>query len=31
LLPPIDTVDRTSDDDIDRLIAEARDVIAAAL
>jgi len=31
VLPPIDTVDRTSDDDIDRLIAEARDVIAAAL
>jgi len=31
LLPPIDTVGRTSDEDIDRLIAESRDVIAAAL
>jgi 1-acyl-sn-glycerol-3-phosphate acyltransferase len=31
LLPPIDSVNRTSDEDIDRLIAETRDVIAAEL
>ena len=31
LMPPIDTVDRTSDDDIDQLIAETRQLIAAEL
>jgi 1-acyl-sn-glycerol-3-phosphate acyltransferase len=31
LLPPIDTVNHTSDEDIDRLIAETRNLIAAEL
>ena len=31
LLPPIDSVDRTSDEDLDRLIAETRQVIADEL
>jgi 1-acyl-sn-glycerol-3-phosphate acyltransferase len=31
LMPPIDTVNRTTDEDIDRLIAETRQLIAAAL